>query len=67
MSDQVLFCLIYVIKEASVCTARPVHSHLQSSFITSLREKYPRACSRSLTNLAELGLSLPENSSQSTR
>jgi len=50
-----------------VCTARPVHSHLQSSFITSLREKYPRACSRSLTNLAELGLSLPENSSQSTR
>ena len=36
----------------------PLHSgrHLESSFIESLKEKYPNACNRSLTNLSVVGL-----------
>ena len=36
----------------------PLHSgrHLESSFIESLKEKYPNACNRSLTNLTVVGL-----------
>ena len=30
--------------------------HLESSFIESLKKKYPNACNRSLTNLSVLGL-----------
>ena len=36
----------------------PLHSgrHLESSFIESLKKKYPNACNRSLTNLSVVGL-----------
>ena len=53
-----IFVHYFLQKSTMSAIGLPLHSgrHLESSFIESLKKKYPNACNRSLTNLSVVGL-----------